>query len=158
MGQDDIKKFWSRVRRKESDKCWDWTGSLRSPRGYGQIKIKGKTKAAHRVSWEIKNGPIPAGDMKGTMCVLHHCDNKKCVNPEHLFVGSQKDNVADMYSKGRNVDLSGTNNPAYKFPDTVISEIRSRYAFGSETQREIGMIYGISKSHIGNIIRHQRRA
>ena len=85
-------RFWSRVNKSE---CWEWMGA-RNEKGYGVVAVDGKTPKAHRVAWELENGPIPAG-----VCVLHRCDNPPCCNPAHLFLGSKKDNNRDMISKGR---------------------------------------------------------
>ena len=74
--------------------CWLWL--LSKAFGYGNFKVNGKTKRAHRVAWEEFNGPIPEG-----MNVCHTCDNPSCVNPEHLFLGTQYDNLQDMKQKGR---------------------------------------------------------
>lgn len=92
-------KFWSRVLKgdKEED-CWAWTGGIIAKKVYGgmpDVKLTGEVYA-HRYSWKLHNGPIPEG-----MFVLHHCDNPPCVNPAHLFLGTQADNVHDMMKKKR---------------------------------------------------------
>src|SRR5882672_3448747 len=82
-------KFWEKVNK--TDTCWLWTGKIARD-GYGYLR----DQAAHRVSWELHNGPVPEGKW-----VLHHCDIRPCVNPSHLFLGSRQDNMDDMSMKGR---------------------------------------------------------
>lgn len=88
-----------RIQKKED--CWEWMGSLTKV-GYGKIQVKNKNYTTHRLSYEIFKGQIPDGNM-----ICHSCDNKKCINPEHLWVGSAKDNMHDMIQKGRKVAKTG---------------------------------------------------
>ncbi|MBP8196936.1 MAG: HNH endonuclease [Chromatiaceae bacterium] len=87
-------KFWDRVVR--TDGCWQWKGAKKAS-GYGKLSPSaGVFLVAHRIAWEIHNGPIPEG-----LFVCHHCDNPECTNPEHLFLGTPQDNMDDKVRKGR---------------------------------------------------------
>ena len=86
--------FWSCVEKTEN--CWEWTAGL-DGRGYGAIWRRGRKRRAHRIAYELVNGPI-----EDSLLACHHCDNKKCVNPAHIFVGTHVDNMQDWTKKGKN--------------------------------------------------------
>lgn len=88
-------RFWSKVRKGSPSECWEWTRSIGTG-GYGKFGIDGVIEGAHRMAWTITNGPIPEG-----LFVCHSCDNRKCCNPAHLWLGTIQDNLRDMVQKRR---------------------------------------------------------
>lgn len=144
---------FSRISYGLSD-CWYWVG-LRSWLGYGQIAAArnyGSCEiAAHRLSWELFNGPVPTG-----LKVLHRCDVRACVNPSHLFLGSQADNVADMIAKGRgrSIPMYGEANPGARLTTDQVRAIRAAHASG-ETQHGLARRFGVAPMTVNRIVRHQ---
>lgn len=137
--------FWRKVKR--GDGCWLWEGPPHNRRGYCAIQYRGKFYLAHRVSWMIHYGDIP-----GDMLVCHHCDNPRCVNPEHLFLGTPNDNVSDMISKGR--QAAGQSHPLSRLTEADVRTIRERYAAGT-SQSELAREYGCRQTNISNIVRRK---
>lgn len=104
-------RFWCKVDQSGGPSaCWNWQACL--VRGYGHLGWEGKQQLAHRVSWKIANGTIPPG-----MYVCHRCDNPRCVNPGHLFLGTPADNIRDMVAKGR--QAKGAATTAYRHPERL---------------------------------------
>lgn len=114
----DRLKFYYEKRVIRKDGCWDFNG-CRGRGGYALMSIAGKSKSASRVSWMIHNGPIPE-----SLFVLHKCDNPPCTNPEHLFLGTTKQNAQDRSIKGRNSNQNGENNHSAKLIASQVVEIR----------------------------------
>jgi hypothetical protein len=136
--------FWTRVRKGGG--CWEWAGHVNS-HGYGMFCVKGKSLTAHRLSYIYTYGAIPEG-----LSVLHHCDNPLCVRPDHLWLGTQLDNLADMKAKGRGRTPRGAESPRAKLTWDQVSEIRTRYRNGGVTQKQLGREYGVNPSVISLII------
>lgn len=150
-----MKEYIARLKEKvEIDPmtaCWNWTASLR-PTGYGQMRYLGTTELAHRVSWMLFRGPIPkAENVYGTMNVLHHCDNPKCVNPEHLFIGDQADNAKDAVSKKRwgKRGCKGENHGRSKLTEKDVRTIRTSDLSASQ----LAVKHGVSKSAIQHVLK-----
>lgn len=148
-------RFWLRVdtegkwMRPEIGRCWAWKGSTSC--GYGHLPLAGKQHTrAHRASWELHFGPIPDG-----LFVCHKCDNRPCSRPDHLFLGSHADNMADMVSKGRQgreseLRARGESHYRHRLTDGEVLEIRMRCG---ESHRALAREFGVGKTTIDHILR-----
>lgn len=138
-----LERFMSKV--TITDGCWPFNGSKHID-GYGWFWYKGTMQMAHRASYELNVGEIP-----NELCVLHTCDNPICVKPNHLFLGTKKDNYDDMNIKGRRASFIGENNSSVKLTENDVIEIRLLTEQGFYTHQEIADKFGIGKSTVTNI-------
>ena len=139
-------RFWAKVIK--TDTCWLWSGS-KLPGGYGQMARQRGIRPhirAHRLSWELANGDIPDG-----LFVCHHCDNPACVRPDHLFLGTNGDNMRDMVSKGRST--ARERNPQAKLTMPGARLIRQRYSEGGITYKQLAVDFNVSRPAIAFVIR-----
>lgn len=142
------KRFWSLL--DKSGECWVWTKSC-SRKGYGRVCVgHERYKQAHRIAWSLVNGEIPEG-----MGVLHRCDNPPCCRPDHLFLGTQLDNLRDCAAKGRTNPTYGEKSVRVKLMDNQIGEIRALH--GAMTSRKVATMFGVAHGTITKIWRGERR-
>ena len=142
-----MRRFWSKVKRGPG--CWEWQAGTFGDTGYGAFFFNGKNQGAHRVVYEMRHGTIPKG-----MCICHTCDNRLCVKPSHLFLGTQKENIQDAANKGRmkgNPTIRGTGNPKAKLTATQVKAIRN----DTRQLRTIASDYNVTYGLIGMIKRKE---
>jgi hypothetical protein len=139
-------RFWEKVAK--SDGCWLWT-AFRTEKGYGKLAGSRSPVRAHRVSYELAFGHIPEG-----LCVLHRCDNPPCVRPDHLFLGTEADNSADMKAKrrGRGPAMQGTAHPRAKLTDEQVVAIRAAYQPRIVSAAVLAAKFGVSRATIDGIV------
>lgn len=149
LTQKEIDFFWKNVNK--TDGCWIWTGSVNRD-GYGTMSVSKRTTGAHKVSYIMAYGVEPNHN------VCHTCDNPGCVRPDHLFDGTQKENIQDSIQKGRfrfvpKISIQGSLNGKAKLDEHKVKEIREKYSSGNFTQQELADEYGVARPTIGNIVR-----
>lgn len=147
--QEFIDRFEAKIAK--GDGCWEWTASL-AGKGYGQMKLpkQRKQEYSHRLAYMIYKGPIPDG-----MYICHTCDNPKCCNPDHLFLGTSSDNHIDMKQKNRH--LNGEKNATAKLTEEDVVKIKACLAAGL-SQYQTAAAFGVKQSQVSRIHRGLRWA
>lgn len=135
-------RFWSRV--VKSDGCWEWSGSCFKS-GYGAFWRDGGMRYTHRESYEMTNGPVPTG-----LQVLHSCDNRRCVNPNHLRAGTSRENMQDAIDRSRL--RHGARHPCAKLTHQQVVALKERWVCGEKTSI-LARECGVSQSAVCNIIK-----
>jgi len=137
-------RFWLKVNKTSEEDCWNWTGALQS-KGYGILRVDDKRISAHRFSWILSNGNIP-----NKLLVLHKCDNKRCINPNHLYIGTQIDNMRDRAIRNP-VPSESFGSGKTKLSHSDILSIRS---IKGKSQQIIASMFNISQKTVSNILRN----
>jgi len=135
-------RFEQQYERSTEDECWEWYGAVLKS-GYGTMKVNGSTERAHRIGYWLRHGEIP-----DDLFVLHHCDNRRCVNPSHLYLGDHVDNRQDAVERDRTAQ--GEENGRVKLTEDDVREIKRRGE--DELQRDLADEFGISQSSVNDII------
>lgn len=136
--QKDQDRFFSKFKVGKSSECWEWAARLNND-GYGGFFLDSKGRMAHRVSWTIHRGAIPPG-----LNVCHKCDNRKCVNPKHLFLGTNRDNTTDAMKKGRMA--KGVKSGMAKLTNEDVEEIRNAYLKEVISFKALGARFNVSEA------------
>lgn len=151
-----VDRFWARINKEGSlileTRCWEWIGkgARREENTYGLLAVGGHQERSHRLSWKLHRGEIPDG-----LCVCHRCDNPRCCNPDHLFLGTRGENTLDAHAKGRlkpPPHLPGEKSRQAKLTEQQVLEIRRSYASGATTLKGLARIYGVRFTCIHAIV------
>lgn len=140
-------RFWEKVDKRDVGDCWEWQGTLCS-KGYGVIDIGGRQHKAHRISYQLNIGHLP-----DELFVCHHCDNPRCVNPNHLYAGTVHDNGRDMASRRRS--MWGERNSHARITSEVALEILDRHREG-ESVPELMARFDVSRSLVRHLVSRRR--
>ncbi len=157
-----MERFWDKVKTAGVDDCWEWQAATEKRNGYGKFGVgPNGWDRAHRVSWRLHHGGIPGGKF-----VLHTCDNSKCVNPRHLYLGTKKDNAQDRERRGRGNHATGERHGRYTHPGQTKGEKNGRskltekqvavllhgYFKQGTSKAELARRYGVSDVTVGHIV------
>lgn len=161
-------RFWAKVNKNGptmphmETPCWIWTAS-KDHKNYGNIRIKRKMFRAHRVAWMICHNIIPSGNGHHGICVCHRCDNRACCRPDHLFLGTNAENMQDMCAKKRHAKFTkpecyirGIMHKSAKLTEFQVIEIRRLYSEGLFTLKELGKKYGVHLTLVHAIIKRKK--
>lgn len=140
-----IENFWAQVEKIENG-CWEWTGFICKETGYGRMNLNGQVTSCHRISLHLSGHDVTKGQ------ALHHCDNKKCVCPDHLYIGNYRDNVRDREQRNPGTQARGEAAAKAKLTEQQVREIRIKYAGGGYTNITLGAEYGISGHQVCMIV------
>lgn len=156
----NVTRFWSKVNKNgtipvhhpELGPCWEWMGGGNG-KGYGQVRINYRQMGTHQVAWELMHGRVPRD-----LWVLHKCNNPNCMNPDHLFLGTAKDNTSDMIRKNRRRPYMGysTGTKRHHLTAEEILTLKTRYANG-ESQTALARDFDVSRVTVSNILKGKTR-
>ena len=147
MRQVDIARFWSKAEVKADNECWNWQASA-SRGGYGQFGLNRMSVKANRVAFYIVHGDTPPD--KPFVC--HHCDNRLCVNPNHLYAGTRQDNMDDMVKRKRQRPRRGEKHGRSVLKEADIHAIRVLYESGEFTQKQLAERFGVKRGYISLLV------
>jgi hypothetical protein len=145
------KRFWPRVRKGHD--CWEWCGTTTED-GYGWVVGRPFQILAHRLSWIVANQRL----IPDELCICHHCDNRICVRPDHLFLGTRGDNMRDMRAKGRAARQLGELHGQAKLKSDEVRALRALYQSGHIGTKAMSKLFGISETETRRIISYERWA
>ncbi len=143
-------RFWGKVERiPDEDSCWLWLAYV-APDGYGAFGLRGRSPHAHRVAYELTYGAIPTG-----LHVLHRCDNPRCVRPDHLFLGTNIDNIRDMDAKSRRRVGVGERQALAKLTEAAVRDIRAQHATGKASVAQLAQLFEVHENTLRSVVQRK---